>query len=303
MAPSVSVVMAAHDSARTIAAAIRSLLRQSLDEWELIIVDDGSRDATRSVAESFGDARVRVLAQENRGPASARNVGIAHARAALVAILDSDDLLLPAYLETMHRVLAGDPEAAMAYTDAWVVDDRGGRVRKTFEMAYQRPPDPPPPDPHEFLGELLRRNFVYSAATVRRSALVDAGGYDERLWIGEDWELWMRLAAHGHRCVRAPGILAVHREREGSLASDPSRLMAGVQEVYRVVAEDWEIGEDVRARARSLAALARRRRARDLRALAPVTAAIRVVRERRRWHRVRPGPVAQLLEETAAIGR
>ena len=299
MAPSVSVVMAAHDSARTIAAAISSVVRQSMDDWELIVVDDGSRDGTGAVAESFGDARIRVVAQENRGPAAARNAGIAHARAELVAMLDSDDLWLPTYLETMHRVLAGEPDAAMAYTDAWVVDDGGGRVRKTSEMAYQRPPDPPPPDPHAFLGELLRRNFVYNAVTARRSALVGVGGYDERLWIGEDWELWMRMAAHGCRCVRAPGILAVHRRRDGSLASDPSRLVAGVQEVYRVVAEDWDVDDEVRSRARELAALARRPRARDLRALAPVRRAVRIARERRGWHRLPPAAVARLLEDTS----
>lgn len=294
MRPSFSVVMAAHDSARTIGAAIASVRLQTRTDWELVVVDDGSRDGTAALAEAVGDERVRVLRQENRGPAAARNAGLAAARAPLVSMLDSDDLWLPTYLAELGRALDADPDAALAYTDAWVLDDASGRVRRTTEMAYQRPPEPPPADPRAFLRELLRRNFVYNAVTARRDALLAAGGYDERLWIGEDWELWLRLAARGGRCVRAPGPLAVHRERAGSLASDGARLVAGAARVYRVVAEEWDADDELRALARACARASERRR-RAARALAPALRLRRGLRGRSLWYGTPPGDVARLL--------
>jgi glycosyltransferase involved in cell wall biosynthesis len=249
---SFTVVMAAHDSARTIQAAIESVRLQTREDWELIVVDDGSSDETAALASSSGDDRIRIVTQENRGPAAARNAGVRLARAPLVSMLDSDDLWLPNYLETMARTLDVEQDAALAYTDAWVLDDGTGRVRKTTEMRYQRPPDPPPVSPREFLEELIRRNFVYNSVTAHRDVILALGGYDERLWTGEDWELWLRVAASGRRFVRAPGVLAVHRDHEGSLSSDSERMLMGDREVYRIIEHDWEIDGEIRALAQAL---------------------------------------------------
>ncbi len=297
-APRFSVVMAAHDSAATIGAAIGSVRLQTREDWELVVVDDGSHDDTAEIAAATGDPRVRVVRQENRGPSAARNAGIAVARAPLVCLLDSDDLWLPHFLAATADALASEPAASAAYTDAWVLDHRSGRIRKTSEMAYQRPPRRPPPSPDAFLRELLRRNFVYNSTVVRREALLAVGGYDERLWVAEDWELWLRLAARGYGFVRAPGLLAVHRERAGSLASDAERLARGVAEVYRLVAEEWDTSPEVRELASSLRQIGEaraRRRAAAVALLAPVVSARRAIRGRTLWHRHPPHEVASLL--------
>jgi GT2 family glycosyltransferase len=298
-----SVVMAAHDSARTISEAIESVRLQTRADWELIVVDDGSSDDTAAIASAFGDERIRVVTQENRGPAAARNVGLRLARTPLVSTLDSDDLWLPGYLETMARTFDIERNADLAYTDAWVLDDMTGRVRKTTEMAYQRPPDPPPAAPRAFLEQLIRRNFVYNSVTARRDALLALGGYDERLWTGEDWELWLRVAASGRRCVRAPGILAVHRDHPGTLSSDAGRMRAGDREIYRIIERDWEIDEEIKALARSLGR-SMEERSHGTRPLATAVFTIRwlrqFVRRRTLWRRRPPGEVADLL---AAAGR
>lgn len=297
------VVMAAHDSARTISEAIESVRLQTRADWELIVVDDGSSDETAAVASAFGDERIRVVTQENRGPAAARNVGLRLAGTPLVSTLDSDDLWLPSYLETMARVFEIERNADLAYTDAWVLDDITGRVRKTTEMAYQKPPDPPPAAPRAFLEQLIRRNFVYNSVTARRDALLALGGYDERLWTGEDWELWLRMAASGRRCVRAPGILAVHRDHPGTLSSDAERMRAGDREVYRIIERDWEIDQEIKALARALGRSLDERSQRA-RPLAPAVFTARslrqVVRRRTLWRRRPPGDVAELL---VAAGR
>ena len=83
-------------------------------------------------------------------------------------------------------------------------------------MAILDPPEPLPDDRDTFLAELLQRNFVYNSVAARRESLQAVGGYDERLWMGKDWELWLRLAAAGFGFVRVPRLLAVYRQRADS---------------------------------------------------------------------------------------
>lgn len=307
-APAFSVVMAAYNSALTIGEAIESVRCQTRPDWELVVVDDGSRDETAAVAEEFGDPRVRVVRTAgNQGPAAARNRGIALAEAPLVCTLDSDDLWLPHYLDTMARALDSNPEAAVACTDAWVLDQTTGRVRKKSAMAFLDPPDPLPPDTETFFAELLRRNFVYNSVTVRRESLRAVGGYDERIWIGEDWELWLRLAAAGSRFVRTPQRLAVYRQRTDSLmTSHPERLIEAKCEVYRVVAEDWDSGPELRDLALELSratTVQSRRRATARRRLGPLLALRERLRDSRLWYREPPREVAALLLTVAGRGR
>jgi glycosyltransferase involved in cell wall biosynthesis len=291
--------MAAHDSAATIGEAIESVRNQTRPDWELIVVDDDSHDGTVAVAEGLADPRVRVVRQpENRGPAAARNRGISLAQAPVVCPLDSDDLWLPDFLEKMAGALDADPGAAVACTDAWVLDDETGSVRKTSAMANQDPPTALPADSGTLLLELLRRNFIYNSVAARREALVAVGGYDERLWVGEDWELWLRLAAAGFRFVSVPERLAVYRKRAGSLMSSDRRALAGRREVYRVVAEDWDTSAEIRELALGLSRtrdLRRRRRAALATLFAPIARARLRLRHSRLWHHEPPRDVADLL--------
>lgn len=297
--PAFSVVMAAHDNAETIGEAIESVRGQTRSDWELIVVDDASRDGTADVAEAFADPRIRVVRQpENRGPGATRNRGISLAQAPLVCPLDSDDLWLPEYLKTMAHALESNPAAAVACSDAWVFDETTGRVRKRSAVAMQNPPDPFPDAPQTLLAELLRRNFVYYSVTARRESLLAFGGYDERLWVGEDWELWLRLAAAGLRFAFVPQLLGLHRKRAGSLTSTSDRLLAGRQQVYRVVAEDWDTTAEIRdlalglSRARELRG---RRRAAAAAFFAPLARLRRRLRHSMLWHHEPPRDVADLL--------
>jgi glycosyltransferase involved in cell wall biosynthesis len=304
--PAFSVVMAAYNSALTIGEAIESVRCQTRSDWELVVVDDGSHDGTADVAEAFGDPRVRVVRTTgNRGPGAARNRGIALAQAPLVCTLDSDDLWLPRYLDTMARTLDSNPAAAVACTDAWVLDQTTGRVRKKSAMAFLDPPDPLPDDAETFLAELLRRNFIYNSVAARRESLLAVGGYDERLWIGEDWELWLRLAAAGLRFVRVPQLLAVYRQRADSLmTSHPERLIEAKCEVYRVVAEEWEASPELRdlaLRLRRASTLRSQRRATAGTLLGPLLALRKKLRDSRLWHREPPPEVAELLLTVAGM--
>jgi glycosyltransferase involved in cell wall biosynthesis len=241
-----TVVMAAHNTAETVAAAVRSVLAQTREDFELIVVDDGSTDRTAEVVRGFDDPRVRLLQLSHGGAAAARVAGIEAGDAPLISLIDSDDLWMPTYLEAMGAALEGS-EASFAYTDAWYLDDRTRRVRKLSAMGYQRPPERAPDSAAELFALLCERNFIYNAVTVRRSAVEEVGPPDARLRSMIDWEWWLRLTAAGHRAVRVPGRVAVYRLRPASLSRDPALVLRGQRDLWRLVAAEYDLEPGVRA--------------------------------------------------------
>src|ERR1700739_2112141 len=148
--PKFTVIVPAYNAARTIEATISSVLAQTCQDLELIVVDDGSVDETASLAEAVEDRRVTGISQPNRGLPAARNSGIARARAERLSFLDSDDLWLPDFLQSAGTTLDAHPGAGFAYADAYAFDSLSGRVRRRTAMGCQRPPVPPPTDSGAF---------------------------------------------------------------------------------------------------------------------------------------------------------
>ncbi len=197
-APRFSVIIAAYNAERTVAAAVRAALAQTVGDLEVIVVDDGSQDRTAAVVQQLGDPRVQLLSQVNKGPAVARNLAIGESHGTYLSFLDSDDLWLPRYLELAGAALDRTERAGFAYTDAYVFDPVSGRVRRETAMQPFKPPIPPPADSEGFLLELLRRNFVYGSATVPRHVLDEVGGWNTSRVQAEDYELWLRILAAGY---------------------------------------------------------------------------------------------------------
>lgn len=230
--PTFSIVVPAFNAARTIASAVASALSQTSPELEVVVVDDGSTDSTAEITERIEDPRVRVVRQANRGLPAARNAGIAAARGRYITLLDSDDLLLPRYLELAERALAQTVDPGFAYTDAYVFDDKSGRVRRRTAMQRSNPPTPPPLDRDGFLLELLRRNFIYVAATVPKDVLEAVGGFDETRTSAEDYELWLRVLLKGYRPAWVPGQQALYRKHGGQMSRQLATMTRNVLEVY-----------------------------------------------------------------------
>ena len=244
-----TVVMAAHDTADTVASAVRSVLAQTRPDFELFVIDDGSGDGTAEQVRPFlADDRVRLLETPHAGAAAARSAGIAAGSAPLISMVDSDDLWMPDYLERMGAALDADPGASFAYTDAWYLDDATRQVRRLSAMGYQRPPEPPPATAADLFAVLCERNFIYNAVTVRRAAVDEVGPPDPRLRSMIDWEWWLRLTAAGHRAVRVPGRLAVYRLRPGSMSRDRERVVAGQRDLWRLVAAEYDLDPQLRER-------------------------------------------------------
>lgn len=245
---SFSIVMPAYNSEATIDAAIESVLRQTRSDFELIVVDDGSTDNTVSRVERYLRAdRVKLITRPHLGSSAARNAAVAESVGEYVSLLDSDDLWLPRYLEVMGETLHANPQAAVAFTDAWVLHDDIKKIARGTAMSAWRPPTDPS-EPTAFLRALLEHgNFVYGATTVRRSVLIDVGGFREALPASLDYELWLRIAASGYRFVRCPENLAVYRRRAGQITSDPATSARILPEVLRLVAEEYDVPDEIRA--------------------------------------------------------
>ncbi len=216
--PGFSVVVPAYDAEATIADTVGSVLAQTHTDFELIVVDDGSKRPVAEVVESVagGDPRVRVMRQTNQGPAAARNAGIRSARGRLIALLDSDDMYMPGYLRAVHGAFQASPAAGLAFTDCWMLEAASHRIyRDTGLSTYGI--EATAMGAEELLGALLAHNFITaSTVTVRADALAAAGGYDTSLHGSEDYDLWLRIAAAGHGAVRPPGCLVLLRDRPGS---------------------------------------------------------------------------------------
>lgn len=255
-APLFSIITPMYNAADVVVEAIRSAQRQTLGDFELIALDDGSTDATAELVRALAaeDPRIRLESQRNAGANATRNRAMSMARGRYITFLDSDDLKLPSYLADVHRAFEANPSAGLAYTDAYVLDHATRRIyRRTFIEA-QGAYDPPPPDRTEFLERLLETCFIpFSATTLRRSVVEEIGAFDPRLAGTDDYELWMRVLARGHAAVRVPGTLAVMRRRSGQISGDLPVMWRNLREAYLLVADEYDAPESVRLRAQARA--------------------------------------------------
>ncbi len=188
MLPRVSVVMANYNYARYVRGAIESVFAQTMDDFELIVVDDGSTDGSREIIESYlVDPRVRFRPVDHIGQAKARNAAIEWARAPLIAFLDADDEWLPEKLAKQVALFDRDPSLGVVYSRRFLVDESGR------EIPYEQPPF--------YRGDVAREmfhdNFVcFSTALVRRLVLEHIGLLDASWDLAVDYEFWLRVIAH-----------------------------------------------------------------------------------------------------------
>jgi glycosyltransferase involved in cell wall biosynthesis len=221
----VSVIVPAYNAAATIGQTLQSCLAQTHRALEVVVVDDGSSDATADIVRSFAtrDRRVRLLQQENAGVAAARNLAIAHAKGAYVAPLDADDLWHPEKIalqvEAMRR---GGPRVGVVYCwSRWI--DELGLVGPAASVPY----------PHEgyVYTALITRNILENASTplIRRACLLEVGGFDTSLRDQgaqgcEDLRLYLQLA---ERCDFAlvRRFLVGYRVTRNNMSSDPQQML------------------------------------------------------------------------------
>ena len=225
--PAVSVLMSVHDGAAWVREAIQSVLGQTAGDLELIVIDDGSTDATPELLAAIRDPRLRVERQAQAGLTRSLNRALQFATAPLVARLDADDVALPERLACQLAFLQAHPEVGLLGTGCHEVSPSGEVVRTI------RPPE----DDGILRRALIRANpFIHSSVVFRREAVERVGAYDERLPVAQDYDLWLRLA----RVTRLANLaepLVLRRLTPGRVSSvrEAERLRAEVRVKLRAL--------------------------------------------------------------------
>jgi glycosyltransferase involved in cell wall biosynthesis len=209
--PRVSILLTVRNEERFLPAALASLSRQTLEQWELVAVDDGSSDTTGHLLDAAAgrDPRVRVLHRPAAGLVAALNTGLQACRTPLVARMDGDDICHPRRLEQQVAYLDAHPEMTLvACRVAHVPRQHLAAGMRAYENWQNSLLD------HDQIARDLyvESPFVHPSVTFRRDAVCKAGAYRDSGWP-EDYDLWLRLARAGARFARQPEVLFYWRDR------------------------------------------------------------------------------------------
>jgi glycosyltransferase involved in cell wall biosynthesis len=214
-APAASVVIPAYRASREIPDALASVFGQTVTDFEVIVVNDGSTDTVQLEAALTPFARrLRYIAQPNLGAAAARNAGIRQSTGRYVAFLDADDVWAPDFLRRQLTYLEAHPACALVYADATITGDSPLAGHRFMEHAPSRG--------EVTLTRLIRQqcNVPLSTVVVRRTELCASGLFDESLRRGQDFDLWLRLALRGAGMAYQPMVLAERRVHADGLSGD-----------------------------------------------------------------------------------
>jgi glycosyltransferase involved in cell wall biosynthesis len=239
--PSISLVIPTYNRAHYLGETIDSVLSQQFQDFELIVVDDGSTDATQEVVSRYGP-RVRFLRQENRGPSSARNLGVFYSRGDWISFQDSDDLSLPNHLETLYSCVKQRPGLGMVFANGVYL---GGPVhgRETIIPATKS---------RRLAQRGVRLRDVFDKSIVRlQAALVskrcyrEIGGHDETLRISEDLDLAFRLIARYPVAYLDQVVFAYRRHPGNTSANQELRLRENIRVIEKLLMQNHQAEQEL----------------------------------------------------------
>ncbi|MEO6447032.1 MAG: glycosyltransferase [Gemmatimonadaceae bacterium] len=218
MSAKVSIIIPAFEAAESLGMTLGCVLAQTMPQWEVVIVDDGSTDDTRRVAAEWvaRDPRIRLVSTPHRGVSAARNEGMSHARYDLFLFLDADAEIHPAHLERLTEALAGDLSAAVAVS-GWGRIATDGGLLEARSVAVTGD-----------LFDLLATTSLgpIHACLARRRLVDEAGGFDVSLVTCADWDLWQRIARTGASFLALPDVGAWYRMLPASASMDGAQMLA-----------------------------------------------------------------------------
>lgn len=219
LTPLVSILMVTYNRAAYIRHAITSVLAQSYETWELIIVDDGSTDETGAIVATYNDARIRYVAHaQNKGVHAARLRSMEESRGKYIAILDSDDLWSDNdKLRTQVAFLETHPEHALVGTFINTIDAHGARIAQNKYCID---------DPSIRASILFRNQFAHSSVLMRASTVHEVGGY-RKVLLGEDLDLFLRLGIRA-KFSNIPAYMTSYRIHDDGLSRDGARMARAV---------------------------------------------------------------------------
>ncbi|NQT82439.1 glycosyltransferase [bacterium] len=225
--PKVSVIIPTYNRREYVGRAIESVLAQTFLDHEIIVVDDGSTDKTSRVVAAYGD-KVRYIYKRNGGSASARNLGIKHAKGRFIAFLDSDDTWLPEKLAIQISRMELMRNVGLSYTDKQIVSEDGAVIKAS--QGWRCPSG-------RIFQKLLMDNYISTSSVVvcRRECFGRAGFFDETMPVSQDYEMWLRISYHYEVCyIDLP--LTRYLSHPGSISRQAEKVYAcSIYAVQRMV--------------------------------------------------------------------
>jgi glycosyltransferase involved in cell wall biosynthesis len=215
--PTVSVIMAVYNAERYLAEAVDSILAQTFRDFEFVVIDDGSTDASGAMLRDYAanDKRVRLIRRANKGQTPSLNEGIELAETDLIARMDADDVCLPQRLEKQVAFMQQHPQVVLL-GGAYALIDAAGRLLCMIDP----PRDNATLQDHALSG---RTPICHPLAMMRREAVRKVGGYDPQFQVAQDLDLWLKLGEVGElACV--PELLVKYRQHEQSLSETKQQL-------------------------------------------------------------------------------
>ena len=207
--PEISIIMPLYNTAVYVGPAIESILAQTVRDFELLVVDDGSTDGGPDLVRAFADGRIRLLSgYPNGGPGAARNRGLSVARGRRIAFFDSDDLAAPGMLATLMECM--DAEPGYEIVSAWYegIDEAGRLNGRDFKPLI--PPDKLAPS-------MLFSNCIPTSVLLMKRECLEGRTFDEHLEPVSDYDLWSRLLV-AHKAKQLPRVLARYRTHPKSIS-------------------------------------------------------------------------------------
>ncbi len=253
MSPAVSIVIASYNRAKYLSATLDSVLGQTFQDFEVIVVDDGSTDDTRLLVETYG-SRVRYYFQANRGPSAARNLGVQNARGRWIAIQDSDDLSLPNHLESLFGYTSAHPDCALVFANGSYLGGPEHRratiipTEKSRRLAHQG----------VTLDDIFEKSIVrLQASLIAKSAYDAVGGHDESLRICMDLDLAFRLFMN-YPVKYLDDVVFQYRKHDGNIGrNEELRLTENIRVIEKLMG-DYPVAADRLGRERVARRLAYR---------------------------------------------
>lgn len=220
--PKVSVVIPAYNAMTYLPQTLDSVLRQTFTDFEVLIINDGSKDNIIQWVSEITDPRVKLISQENQGLPGARNTGIAHAQGEYIAFLDADDLWESTKLEKQIQCFEEHPEAGVVYTWTLLVDEYGKPTGRIFASQAEG----------NVWRQLLETDVISngSSAMIRKDCFDIVGVFDRTLTSAEDLDMWLRIAVHyPFAVVKEP--LTLYRQYSNSMSKNRQRMFQNLRTV------------------------------------------------------------------------
>jgi glycosyltransferase involved in cell wall biosynthesis len=223
--PKVSVIIPTHNRAELLRCAIVSVLNQSYQDFEIVVVDDASTDKTPEVITSFNDVRIKCIRHEvKKGDAGSRNTGIRNSSGGFLAFLDDDDEWLPEKLQMQVDILGNSPPTVGCVYTGFLKIDRGTGKILAVKITGKK---------GDLFQEMFLGNFIATACILlRRECFERVGLFDERMPCNSDYDMWIRVAEHFHfECIREP-LVIIHYAQGPKLSTSLPLVLQGWEMLF-----------------------------------------------------------------------